>query len=594
MALATITLGAAVVTATPTTTPVEFPLDAAPGSLVEEVAARLEPTTDGWTTEVLSSAANSRLKAIVKLLLEPDAITPDALAAFAVEGVEVESLVPAELVEIPTSSPFTVRRGSPGEGSGKSTGLDALALALRAIADAHGPGGPDRIFAKTVRIELAGDTFTTKAAFEASGRAEGRTLQQTATWKARWTSPTGDEPPRLLALGSVAYEDVELVHPTRTLFSDVTASAFGDEPAFRDQVVPPLGDWLLRLGRVAGMSFVGHHGMAVGDVDGDGLEDLYVTDAAGLPNRLWIQNPDGTVRDASERSGANWLERSRSALLVDLDRDDDPDLVVATGRRLLISENDGSGRFTLRLSVPEVTTEPTSLAAADPDEDGDLDLYVCGYRGDLDDTSNPPAPLPYHDARNGGSNVLLENRGGFRFVDSTATWGLDENNHGFSFAAIWEDVDVDGDLDLYVANDFGRNNLYRNEGGRFRDVAARAEVEDTATGMGVTTGDIDRDGYPEIHVSNMYSSAGGRIAYQRRFADGAAKDSTLDDIRRMARGNTLFSNDGDGTFTDVSLDAGVAKGLWAWGSRFADLDNDTWPDLVVTNGFVTNPDTHDL
>ena len=171
--------------------------------------------------------------------------------------------------------------------------------------------------------------------------------------------------------------------------------------------------------------------------------------------------------------------------------------------------------------------------------------------------------------------------------------GLDQNNSRFSFEAVWEDYDNDGDLDLYVANDFGRNNLYRNEGGHFDDVAAEAGVEDVASGMSVTWGDYNRDGWMDVYVSNMFSAAGNRVAFHRRFKQQRSDQATADS-QRMARGNTLFVNCGDGTFSDLSEEAAVTMGRWAWASKFADLNNDGWQDLVVTNGYITNDDSGDL
>jgi hypothetical protein len=260
---------------------------------------------------------------------------------------------------------------------------------------------------------------------------------------------------------------------------------------------------------------------------------------------------------------------------------------------VLLLENDGTGKFTERARASAPST--TSLSAADFDSDGDLDLYCCGYV--LPDSANV-TPLPYHDANNGRPNTLLRNDGAragepWSFVDATRESGLDENNRRFSFASSWEDYDDDGDLDCYVANDFGRNNLYRNENGHFRDVAAEAGVEDLAAGMGVSWADYDLDGDFDLYVSNMFSSAGERVAYQRRFLDGV-DEVTRAGFQRHARGNSLFRNRGDGTFEDVSAHAGVTMGRWAWGSIFTELDEDGWPDLFVPNGFVTGSDPADL
>ena len=181
-------------------------------------------------------------------------------------------------------------------------------------------------------------------------------------------------------------------------------------------------------------------------------------------------------------------------------------------------------------------------------------------------------------------------------MDVTRKTGLDQNNRRFSFASAWEDYDNDGDLDLYVANDYGRNNLYRNEGSgtpRFVDVATAAQVEDTASGMSVSWGDYDRDGFMDVYVGNMFSAAGGRVTFQPQFTQRAASETaTL--VQRMARGNTLYRNDGRGVFQDVSESAAVTMGRWAWASKFEDLNNDGWLDLIVTNGYITNEATDDL
>ena len=367
-------------------------------------------------------------------------------------------------------------------------------------------------------------------------------------------------------------------------------------PAIAQQVLPGINHWLTRMPSEFLGKF-GFNGLAVGDVNGDGLDDLYVCDSGGLPNRLYVQQHDGTARDVSAEAGVDFLDDSTGALLIDLDNDGDQDLVVAMDPNLQIAENDGTGRFKLHPPL-EVKTDSMSICAADYDADGDLDVYVCGYNVREQDATNRglPFPLPYYDANNGGRNVLLRNEGNFRFVDVTREVGLDENNTRFSIAAAWEDFDNDGDQDLYVANDFGRKNLYQNNGGHFSDIAPAAGVEDTGSGMSVSWDDYNRDGWMDLYVGNMWSSAGNRVTYQPKFATGKA-DVAVSRLRRMAKGNTLFKNaggDGRAQFTDVSEEEAVEMGRWAWSSKFVDLTNDGWPDLIVANGFVSNTIPDDL
>ena len=249
-----------------------------------------------------------------------------------------------------------------------------------------------------------------------------------------------------------------------------------------------------------------------------------------------------------------------------------------------------------------------SLSSVDYDGDGDLDIYVCGYKhDDLTEEAGAAsigasADFVYHDANNGAANILFRNDlaadGDWRFTDVTKEVGLDADNRRYSFAAAWEDFDNDGDQDLYVANDFGRNTLYRNDrsangGLRFVNVAPRAGAEDSASGMSVTWGDYDRDGYMDVYIGNMFSAAGRRVTWQHRFKPDASPEVKRR-LQRFARGNTLLKNHESGNFTDVSVPAGVTMGRWAWSSNFVDLNNDGWEDLVVANGYVTTDDTGDL
>jgi hypothetical protein len=567
-------------------------------SPVEQLARKQDVRVDNWDTEVLSEAAVEQLKQLQVLLENPHQVKASTVEPLIADDFRCQVLVPQPLSEGTDFGSIRVRRGLAIESvEADLAGASGFVQALRPLAESLGARDQCRVKFKLFRIESHTHHFETRVRYEASHHGETVSRQQTAVWLCHWTFPSPTKPaPRLVRVLLQEFEQTEISIPGGHLFVDCTESALSKNASYAQQVLPGINHWLTRIPREF-MGLFGQHGLAVGDVNGDGLDDLYVCDAGGLPNRLYVQQADGTVADVSEEAGVNLLEDSTGTLLIDLDNDNDQDLVVGTDPTLQIAENDGHGRFRWRTAL-DVKTDSLSLCAADYDMDGDLDIYVCGYNVRKQDPTHRdlPFPLPYHDANNGGRNLLLRNDGNFQFVDVTEPTGLDANNTRFSMAAAWEDFDNDGDQDLYVANDFGRNNLYKNEGGHFTDIAALAAVEDHGSGMSVSWGDYNRDGRMDLYVGNMFSAAGNRVTYQRRFAEGVP-GQTVSHLRRMARGNTLFTNASRKDvpdFHDSTEQAGVWMGRWAWASKFVDLTNDGWPDLVVANGYVTGDDAGDL
>lgn len=557
--------------------------------------ARRDSRVDGWNTELFNERASAQLSALGKLLAQPEQLDADHLAPLLGSRVACVDLRPACTSVPMAGSEFSACRADAPPRDLLHVGPEAMLTALRELAASFG-GARSAAKFKVLSVEPEGELVRTRAYLHAKGFEADGASEVHATWDLRWTalpSEPADALPRIVQVEVEHHEEVRRSGTSQPLFAEATDAIFAPESSFDAQLRPDLEHWAARIDRTLGMSLIGHEGLALGDANGDGLDDLYVAQPGGLPNRLFVRQPDGTARDVAALAGVDFLDPCRSALFADFDNDGDQDLALELDPHILLLENDGSGKFTERARGSAPST--TSLSAVDYDSDGDLDLYCCGYI--LPDSANV-TPLPYHDANNGRPNTLLRNDAtptgsAWNFADATRESGLDENNRRFSFAASWEDYDDDGDLDCYVANDFGRNNLYRNESGTFRDVAASAGVEDMAAGMGVSWGDYDADGDLDLYVSNMFSSAGERVAYQRQFhaADDAA---TRAGFQRHARGNSLFRNRGDGTFEDVSERAGVTMGRWSWGSLFVDLDEDGWQDLYVPNGFVTGQDPADL
>ena len=552
---------------------------------------RIDPIEDGWDSEAFSAAATKQLKLLAKELSTPSKLSNDSIARFFIQDTALNlQLKPANLSEFYRDSEFHIQRGSPGSAPSQNAPVIAFQSLLSTIESTN----ILQIEVKLYRIDKAGNDFTSRVMFNATGQSTEGPKQINTEWLCHWTPDI--ETPHIKSIALLSYEEsIRLAKNKTTLLNDCTADLLGHNKAYREQLLRSTDHWRARIPVNLGLDVVANHGLALCDVNGDGLDDLYLCQQGGLPNRLFIQNPDGTLTDHTRQSGTGWLDYCASALIVDLDNDGDRDLAVSQDFKLLLMENDGSGRFNLSFGT-STHAQTFSISAADFDLDGDLDIYACGYNPSADRVRSGALgePLPYHDAQNGGANMLLSNDGRWQFNEVTENVGLNHNNNRFSFAATWEDYDDDGDPDLYVANDYGRNNLYENTSGRFVDVAAELGIEDMASGMSASWGDFNRDGRLDIYISNMFSAAGNRITFQRQFKPGAPQ-AMLAQYQRHARGNTLFqANQEERGFRDVSVEQGVTMGRWAWGSRFVDLNNDGWEDLVVANGFISTEDTGDL
>jgi len=381
---------------------------------------------------------------------------------------------------------------------------------------------------------------------------------------------------------------------------DIAAEALGSNASYSSQLLRGTDYWRTVLDGACGIDVYGHNGVSIGDVDGDGFDDLYVCQPGGLPNRLYRNRGDGTFEDITEASGVGVIENTACALFVDVDNDGRQDLVVVRAAGPMLFLNDGGGKFRQKADAFQFANLPqgtfTGAAVADYDRDGWLDIYFClyvYYQG----TDQYKYPSPYYDANNGPPNFMMRNNRDDTFRDVTAETGLNQNNTRYSFCCGWSDFNRDGWPDLYVVNDFGRKNLYRNNGnGTFTDVAPQAGVEDVGAGMGVCWFDFDKDGMDDLYVADMWTAAGERISMQDIFKKDVPQE-TRALYHRHAMGNSLFRNlsqtGGASAFEDATRAAGVGIGRWAWSSDAWDFDHDGLPDLYIANGMVSGPSRKD-
>jgi Tfp pilus assembly protein PilF/peroxiredoxin len=558
----------------------------------------LEPGNDAFTSERQAVELEVRLRELSDSLKADPSRAPGIAQSLLDPQFRGGRLLPVGDTP-PGDSPFEVRR--------------AKALPTDLSLDARSFGAELRRLVQDVRAVTVAEFMITS--IEAAGAADPSTelraglvrtdvrydivgsganawrVQHVGVWKIGW---------RQSASGWRVVEWTTTSHVTsrarNPVFSDVTNAVLGANESVKRQLSIGLDAWMATLDSTITRDSNGHHGVSVGDADGDGLEDLYVAQPSGLPNRLFRARGDSTFEDITERAGLGVLDDTAQSLFVDIDNDGDQDLVLSTGTRPLLFVNDGKGRFShvdeaFRFRHP-LQGVLTSIAMADYDRDGFLDLYLCVYSyffGAGEDKAGTPAP--YYDARNGPPGILFRNDGHGRFIDVTEESGLNEGNDRYHFAAAWADYDGDGWIDLFVANDFGTKNLYRNRGLRdgrvtFEDVAAKAGVLDYGAGMSAAFFDYDNDGLLDIYTGNMWSASGLRVTSAPGFMPDAPADVQAL-YRRHARGNSLFRNRGDGGFEERTLEARVEMGRWAWSSDALDFDNDGWEDLYVANGMLT-------
>ncbi|MEA2559199.1 MAG: hypothetical protein QOH06_703 [Acidobacteriota bacterium] len=399
-----------------------------------------------------------------------------------------------------------------------------------------------------------------------------------------------------LRIAEASPAEGERLASDRPQFTEVGAKA---GIAFVNQYYPPFLTEPLRFGMIRH----GPGGISAVDVDNDGFHDLFIPD--GVESRLFLNRRDGTFEDVTAASGLSGLDGVSVGVFADYDNDGWKDLFVSrTFKPNQLFHNEGNGTFTDATARAGIGADCCTTVGSwgDYDNDGDLDLYVGRY---LDPRKNIPTTFY---ARNGEPNQLYRNEGDGRFTNVTEEAGVGET--GLCLGSVFGDYDDDGDADLYVVNDFGRNTLYRNEGGgRFEDVTVDTGTLAYGAGMSASFGDYDNDGRLDIYVANIRSEHGWFAEpptvwryMANSWRQGVWRSDMplyfeifrqsgfefVDVFQQMASGNTLLRNRGDGKFDDVTWETHTNPIGWFWGSAFADFDNDGWQDIYTTDGWVYN------
>ena len=348
-------------------------------------------------------------------------------------------------------------------------------------------------------------------------------------------------------------------------FEEVGAEAgifYGHERAVFDPKVSKIMPWLT----------AGGAGVAVGDYDNDGLDDIYVvTSRDRRPNELYRNlgefrfEPVGAalgVADVNDRIDGT----SAHAIWFDHDADGWTDLLLLRFGRLALYRNEEGKGFTevARAVGLDVWANALSAAAFDYDNDGDLDLYIGGYFPEKDFHNLSDSKVLFDSwemAVNGGRNYLFENDGTGHFTDVTEKVGAQD--YGWAMAVGHGDLNNDGLQDLYIANDFGGDTLLINNGAGFDNRTRELIGIDTKKGMNAEIGDYNNDGFLDIYVTNMTEPY-------------------------LHECNMLWENMGGNAFIDVSMETGSCDTDWGWGAKFLDADNDGQLDIFAATGFISD------
>ena len=362
-------------------------------------------------------------------------------------------------------------------------------------------------------------------------------------------------------------------------------------------------------------NFYNGGGVAIGDLNNDGLSDVFLTSNLG-DNTLYLNKGDFKFEDISTKAGIKGTKTwSTGVVFVDINADGFLDIYVcnagnttAESRQSELFINNGNLTFTEKAAEYNLadTGITTHAAFFDYDKDGDLDVYI------LNNSFIPVSSLNYSNKRElrdkdwdvaeilkGGGDKLLQNNNG-KFIDVSEKAGIFGSLIGFGLGVTVGDVNNDLYPDIYVSNDFyERDYLYiNNKNGTFSEQIQTWAKHISQSSMGADMADINNDGFADIFVTDMLPENHARLKTTTSFDnyDLFTRKLSMDFYNQYMQ-NTLQVNTGDNQFQELAHYAGVAKTDWSWGALLFDMDNDGYKDIYVCNGItndLTNQDFMDF
>ena len=399
-------------------------------------------------------------------------------------------------------------------------------------------------------------------------------------------------------------ENLTLTSDTQTLFTLLDAKDTGID--FLNKVKNQKNFNIFKY-----RNFYNGGGVAIGDINNDGLADIYLTGNM-VANKLYLNKGNFEFEDISESAGIEGNKPwSTGVVMVDINQDGLLDIYVSNAGNLKGNNHDNdlyinNGDLTFTEKAAEFNLAKTGFSTHasffDYDKDGDLDAYI------LNNSNIPVSSLGYAEQRDkraqdcenvpqifrGVGDMLLRNDNG-KFVDVSEQAGIYGSLIGFGLGVMVTDMNGDLYPDIYVSNDFyERDYLYiNNQDGTFKEDITNWTSHLSLSAMGVDIADINNDGNADIFITDMLPEADQRVKSVMEFEGyNVFKLKQSKDFSQQYIQNTLQLNNGNNTFSEVAYHSGVAKTDWSWAGLLFDMDNDGNRDIFITNGI--NHDLTDL
>ncbi len=390
-------------------------------SPLDDVLRLVVPGTDEYVTEKyeyeimpLLNAWSERLKVSAPALADAAKFLDSAIDATPLSGAQEISLRTGQGMQIVrrrfASQSTRGREGFLQQMANYLSSISRIETAEFEIVGIEEISSPRPVLQVDIRYDVVG-------ILKDKGREE-----RVGHWQTQWARDGSN------AWRAIRWKAVEetVSRTYESVFIDVTSKALGQTESYKNQMLYGADYWRTVVDGACGIDVYGNNGLAVGDFDSDGLDDFYVCQPAGLPNRLYRNLGEGTFADVTEQAGVGVLDNTACALFADFENKGLQDLLVVCGSGPLLFLNQGNGTFQLKRDAFKFAKTPqgtfTHAAVADYDRDGLLDIYFCvySYYQGLDQYRYP---VPYFDARNGPPNFLMHNQGEASFEDRTEAAG---------------------------------------------------------------------------------------------------------------------------------------------------------------------------